>query len=143
MPYASQADIELAAGGADGLVALADFNNDTVVDAAVIARAQAAADSFIDPYLRGLRPLPLTNPGESLIRLAAEEAVFQIKRWRRMTTPQDDADRKTRERELEDYRKGTRRPDAEPASVAVRSVWVERDDAEDAPDSREGTKGLW
>ncbi len=144
MAYASQSAIELAAGGAARLVELADQDGDGTADAAVIARAQAAADSFIDPFLRVRFDTPIANPSESLIRLAADEAVYQMRRWRTMVSQQDLEDRKERERECKDYQTGARRPDEPlPAkSTAIRSGIVAID-SDASPVSRDGTKGMW
>lgn len=145
MPYASQAEIALSVGGDARLVELADFDNDGVADAAVIARAQAAADGFIDPFLRVRYATPIASPSPSLVRLAADHAVYEMKKWRGGLTEMDLKDLENRERELKDYSKGLRRPDEPlPAkSSATRSAWVDRNDSEmeDALLSRKDFEG--
>ncbi len=143
MPYASQSAIELAAGGAARLVELGDFNSDGVLDADVLARAQAAADDFINAYLKVSYTPAVIAASQSAIRLAADEAVYQIRRWRGMLTQADETDRKSRERECDDLRKGIRRLDNPSPPPAKRAAFVENDDVSEAPVSRKGTKGMW
>lgn len=145
MPYATQAQIALAIGGTARLVELADFDGDGAVDADAIARAQDAADGFIDPFLRVRYATPIATPSSSLVRLAADQAVYEMKKWRGMLTELDLKDLERRERELQDYAKGLRRPDEPlPAkSTATRSGWVDRNDSEmtDALLSRKDFEG--
>jgi phage gp36-like protein len=143
MPYASQAKIELAAGGAVRLRDLADWDGDQAVDAAVIAEAQAAADGWIDSYLRMRFATPIAAPSTTLVRIAAEEAVYWMLERRGMAGPQDVESRKRREAWLRDCASGAVRPDEPlPAqSTAVQSAWV--DDPGRAV-SRDGLKGgVW
>jgi phage gp36-like protein len=128
MPYASEEDIELAAGGESNLVSLSDWNGDTVVDDEVIARAQAAADGFIDGHLRlrfttaeidALR----ASPTATISELAAAEAVYWMKKSRNMASSEDIEHRKERERHLSLMRAGHFRPADAPKSQ--RAVFVE------------------
>ena len=94
MSYASDEDIELAAGGETGLVELADWDGDGEVDENVIARAKEAADGVIDGHLRlRLSPADLdrlrAEPTPTLSELAASEAVYWMKKsgtWPRPRT---------------------------------------------------------
>ncbi len=79
MAYASQTHIELAVGGATRLRELADWDDDGEVDAGVIAEAQAAADGYIDSYARTRYATPIETPSATLIRVAAEEAVYWMR----------------------------------------------------------------
>jgi phage gp36-like protein len=148
MPYALQSDIEFAAGGADRLRQLADFagDNDPVKIAATVARAQIAADSYINPYLANRMATPVTAPWPELVTLAAEEAVYQMRRWRGMGyIGQQDVDaRKERDATMKLYETGVKRPpDPQPAQgSSPQATWVESD-VDSAPVSRDGLKGVW
>ncbi len=142
MSYASTDDLEMAAGGAANLVALADWDADTVADATVIARALEAADGFIDGHLRlKITPVELNAlraaPTPTISELAAAEAVYWLKKSRNMASPEDIAHRKERERELDLMRSGQVRPSDSPK--AQRSTWVEND----GPVTRKNTRGMW
>lgn len=139
--YATQAQIELAAGGAELFRSLADWDGDGVADANVIAQAQESADGWIDGYLRLRFETPVLNPSTDIQRLAADEAVYWMKSKRRMLSEDDRTDRTEREREMGEYRDGKRRPD-EPnpvKSTAVKSAYV----ANCSDMSRENLKGSW
>lgn len=142
MPYATQTQIQLAAGGAERLVQLADWDNDGVVDAAVIAEAQNAADGWIDSYARSRFATPIASPSSTLVRVAAEEAVYWLRKQRGLITDDHRSDHEERERWCKDLAAGRVRPDEPlPAqSTAVRSAWVSNDDNEI---SREKLKGAW
>lgn len=142
MPYASDDDIKMAAGGAVALVALADWDDDGVADAEVLARAKAASDGVIDGHLRlrmGQADLDRlrANPTPTVSELAAAEAVYWMKKSRNMIG-QDDIDlRKERERQLDLMRAGQFRPDDQP--TARRATFVEND----GPITRKNTGGMW
>ena len=72
MAYASQSDIETAAGGAVRLVELADWDADGVADATAIAAVQAATDGWIDSYAAVRYAVPVASPTDTLIQVAAE-----------------------------------------------------------------------
>src|SRR5687767_246327 len=118
MPYASENDIRLAAGGAARFTELTDWNGDGVADPDVIARAQAVADAFINPYLRNRYTVPIAAPTEELKQLAAAEAVFWLRTSRNQASPEDMELHKLRIDKLEEYRSGINRPDN---SEAVKS----------------------
>jgi phage gp36-like protein len=143
MPYATQDQIQLAAGGAARLVELADWNRDGAIDADVIAMAQSAADGWIDSYLRARFATPIATPSDTLVRLAADEAVYVFRQRVGMLSQSDADDRKSRETWLRDCARGVVRPD-EPLpekSTAVKSAWV---DDPGRSISREGLKGgVW
>jgi phage gp36-like protein len=127
MAYATQEQIQIAAGGAAALLQLADFDNDGVIDADVIARAQVTADGLIDGYLRIRYVTPIASPTATLTGLAADEAVYQIRKWRNMAnSPENLKEREQRISELEAMGKGIIRPDgpAPAKSDAVRAVWI-------------------
>lgn len=142
MSYASDDDLELAAGGADALLALADWDADGVLDAEVIARAKESADGLIDGHLRlrmsaehlaALRAAPTATISE----LAAAEAIYWIKKSKNMVSPEDIDQRKERERQLDLMRAGQFRPADDPSPT--RATFVEND----GPVSRKNTRGMW
>lgn len=126
MPYAPQSKIEKAAGGAERLVEIADWNNDGAVDADAIALGQDRADRLIDMYC-GLRyGVPYANAPASIVELAAESAVYFIKESRGTETERDVEKHTDRVKLLKDIGKGVARPSdpAPPKSTAVRSEAV-------------------
>ncbi|MDQ3295078.1 MAG: DUF1320 domain-containing protein [Myxococcota bacterium] len=137
----------MAAGGAQNFLELTDWNGDGVSDADVVAHAQAKADGWIDGFLRNrYTPLPLAAPSETLKRIAAEEAIYWLKQARNMVsiTEAETQQRRDRERELEQMKAGTIRPDSAEIvpSTAGRSRIITSEDAE-LDVSRENLKGLW
>lgn len=143
MPYALQTDLELAAGGAERFRQLADFNGDGIADVDVIARAQSAADGFIDPYLQNKMTTPLVAPWPEISTLAAEQAVYKIKGWRGLSeiTQADTDGHKERIETMKLYQSGVKRPpDPQPAqSSASRAAWIDSD-PDASPFSRAGLK---
>lgn len=126
MPYASQSQIQDAAGGAERLVEIADWNNDGAVDADAIAKAQSHSDRMIDMYC-GLRyGVPYANPPASIVELAADLAVFFLKDSRGTATERDIQKHEGQLALLKDINKGVARPSdpAPPKSDAVRSEAV-------------------
>ncbi len=142
MSYATDADIELAAGGADRLLALADWDNDQVADADVIAKAKVAADGLIDGYLR-LRlgvddhARVRATPSATLAELAASEAVYWMKSKRNMVGADDIEQRKERERQLKMMNAGSFRIDDAPGTQ--RAVFIEND----GDITRKNSGGMW
>lgn len=131
----------MAAGGADRLLSLADWDGDGAIDADVITEAQKRADGWIDGYLRLRFETPIATPSDTLKRLAADEAVYWMRSSRGMVGEPEMKKREERERELELMRDGKLRPD-EPLpkpSTAVKSALV----ALGGDVTREGTKGMW
>jgi phage gp36-like protein len=141
MPYASQIEIQHAAGGADRLIQLADWDADGVIDAAVIAAAQEQADAFLDSYLRLRYATPVANPSATLRGYAAEHAVYWMRQARGMTGPDEQTQLENRQRQLEAMRDGKLRPDEPlPAkSTAVRASFRARS----GDVSRDKLKGAW
>jgi hypothetical protein len=142
MSYATDDQIELAAGGADRLVALADWNGDGTADAEVLARAKEASDGLIDGNLRlklGAADLARVRatPTPTLSAIAAAEAVYWMRQARSMVGPEDVEHRKERERQLAAMNAGTFRIDDEPE--AQRAVFIEND----GEVTRKNTRGMW
>lgn len=148
MSYASQAQLQDAAGGAERFLALTDWDGDGVIDAGVVTSAQLSADSWIDGFIPSQYSPPLANPSNELQDLAAAEAIYRIRIKREMAAlgPGDLEFRKERERYLESIRNGKVRPDTLSAtkSAPVRSGVVKMDDGggEHSID-RHKLKGMW
>lgn len=142
MGYATLEDLQMAAGGAAALIQLADWNQDDASDPDVLSRAVAAADGWIDAFLRNrYSALPIAQPSETLRRIAADEAIYWLRRARQMAAPEHIEQRKEREREMQQMSSGLLRPDA-PGTVrsdAGRSAIIEII----APVSRDSLKGMW
>ncbi len=139
MAYASQSDIQMAAGGEERLIQLADWDNDGIVDPAVIARAQDAADAFVNAYLRNRYTTPIAAPTPELVRLAADEAVYWMRSARNQTSEEDREMRRLRVTELEQARAGTLRFDDVSRSTRGRSTIIESD----SDTTRDKLKGMW
>lgn len=143
MPYATQAQLELAAGGADRLTSLTDWNQDGTGDATVIAEALEVADGLIDGYLRARGyNLPLANPTDSLRRVAAQEAVFWLRDSRGMASEDHVRQHEERLAWLRDVAKGAVRVDepSAPEAMTTRSAWVSP--ASDKAVTRDNLKGF-
>jgi len=142
MSYASTTDIELAAGGADALIALADWDADGEADESVIARAQEAADGLIDGHLRlrlstAVLDTLRAEPTPTISEIAAAEAVYWMKKSKNMASPEDVEHRKERERQLNLMRDGQFRPADDPSPQ--RATFVENC----GDITRKNTRGMW
>lgn len=140
MPYTTQPDLEAAAGGASRFTELADWDGDNVADAAIVARAQAEADGWIDSHLRRFSAADLAalraNPTDTIKRIAGAETIFWI-REKRTTITREDLDlREDRERQLKAMRLDDLRVSDTKTS---RAEFVENC----SPVSRVGSKGMW
>lgn len=140
MPYTTQNDLDDAAGGAARFVELADFDGDGAADAAMVARAQDAADGFVDAHLRKFSPADLAalrvSPTATIKRIAADETIFRLREQRRQVGQDDRDSQKLRKEELEAMRADQLRP-ADTKTPRARFV------DNDSDVSREGTKGMW
>ena len=146
MAYATQQDLEDAAGGAARFLELTDIDDDGAVDAAPVARAQAAAESWIDSFLSSrYAPLPLAAPTPELRAIAAEETLFRLRQKKPGGASQNELEaHKDRVTQLQAYRSGGLRPDLPGVlrSDAGRARIVTSEDA-GAIVSRESLKGMW
>lgn len=140
MPYATSAQIQVAAGGAAKLVEIFDWDKDGVADAAVIADLQAKVDAWIDSFAGKRFAVPMASPSIALQQLSAEEVVYRGKRG--LVSEYDTDQHKERLSWLEAVAAGKVVPcDPPPAPAStVRSAWVARD-TDDV--SREKLKGAW
>lgn len=145
MAYASTQQIQIAAGGAEKLAQLADFDADGMVDAAVIAQAQAEVDGWINSYAAKRYAVPLSAPSLAVQACAASEVVYWLRTKRSMITEQDVAAKADRTTWLKGLASGHVVPsDPLPApSTTVRSAWVERDSEATGQLTRENTEGSW
>lgn len=146
MAYATQSELEDAAGGAARFLELTDWDNNGVSDAVVVGRAQASAEEWIDETLKSRYAVPLTTPTAEIREIAAAETIYRLKLKRGMIGAGDpDVDaHKERVRILDEYRSGLRRPGA-PESVRStqgRSAIITSEDS-GATVSRRTLKGLW
>jgi hypothetical protein len=98
--YADDRAVEIAAGGESNITELTDLDGDAVPAnmAEVLLSAQEEADAWINMRVRRLysnAPLPLHNldgsTPKSIIRLAAQHAVYVLRRNKGLLT-QDDID---------------------------------------------------
>jgi len=139
MPYATQSDIQNAAGGAARLVELADWDGDGTADAEAIAFAQTAADALIDGSAGLLYDVPIVDPTNVLVMHAAKECIYQLKFARGMVAEIDAEERDQRIEWLALLRDGKIRPSnpAPAKSDAVRSAVV----VNNRDVSRENLKG--
>ena len=106
--FTTTQDIEHAAGGITRLIECADWDRDQIADPEVLDRAQREADAFIDSHLRRFSAADLAalrlDPTDTIRRLAAKEAIYQIREARGALTAEDISLRETRVRELRDMR---------------------------------------
>lgn len=142
MAYATQTQMEVAAGGAARLVELADWDNDGTADAAVISQCQAEVDSMIDSYAATRYAVPIEDPSLALQSIAAGAYVYWLRQKRSLVSEEHKLEHDERTAWLVRLSKGQVLPsDPTPTkSSAVKSAWVDRgtDDV-----SRDGTEGFW
>lgn len=92
MAYATQAQIQSAAGGESELKQLADWDGDGSIDSDAIEYAQAAADGYFNSKfsLRYTVPVDLTaiaaDQRDVVVRMAAHQAVIELRRARNLLT---------------------------------------------------------
>lgn len=141
VPYSSQTDVQISAGGAANLVSLTDQNNTGMVDVLVLAKFQAKADSTINGYLRMRYATPLANPTEEITDHAAALTVYYLREAKQMLSPHEIEAHKARLQWLADVRDGKIRIDEPlPAkSSAVKSSVVPLG----GDVTRDTLKGMW
>jgi phage gp36-like protein len=139
--YASALDCQVAAGGVANLVSLTDQNGTGALDADVLARFQAKADSTINGYLRLRFATPLASPSDEIRDHTAALTVYYLREAKQMLTPHELDAHKARIGWLEGVRDGRIRID-EPSpgkSTAVRSAIVPLAGAV----TRDNLQGMW
>ena len=129
MAYATQTQMETAAGGAARLVQLADWDNDGSADSAVVAQCQAEVDALIDSYAGNKFDTPIADPSFAFQSIAAGEYVYWLRAKRGMVADEHKAEHDERVAWLVKLSKGQVLPcNPLPAkSSVVKSSWVDRD----------------
>lgn len=144
MPYASDADVERAVGGAANLVALADYDADGAADASVLAAAVAEADALIDTYASKRFAVPFVPAPPAIVALSARLAARVLRRNRGTTLAADVEAEKTDERWLTALSKGEVLPGVEPLPASGEIVVDSSGPRESTKAvSRERMKGFW
>lgn len=147
MTYATQMQIQIAAGGYNKLLELTDQESTNSINAAVLAEAQAKADAWMHSLIRMRLAVPVQNltteGAATMARLEADETVYQLiyASPMRVIGENDAARRKLRQDELEAIASGKMRIDdpSPAASTAVPAgIFVH-----DGPNSRRGWRGTW
>lgn len=146
MAYCTQTDVQNAAGGAERLRALVDWDGDTAVDAEPIAQAIADADAWINSYVARKRAVPL-SPAPDIVRLtSAREAVYLLKQARGMAVTEDDkTNHEERERWLEGVAAGKISLGVDPSpapSTANAAEYGERESSDDDAFARDSFGGF-
>lgn len=143
MAYSTQADVEIAAGGAQRLVHLSDFAGTQNVNVGVVARAIADADAWINSWISKRYQVPVSPVPPDLIRLSSSEAVFLMKQWRSMAADTDVQLHEERERELKDIADGKKTLGVLPQPLRSDLVLDRASGpADDKPVSRDALKGF-
>lgn len=147
MTYATQMQIQIAAGGSQKLVDLTDQESSGSVDLGVLAEAQGKAVAWIHSHLLTRFAVPVVNlsaDGASVLaRLEADETIYQLiyASPMRAIGETDEAKRKLRLEELQAIGRGAMRiddPSPAPSSAVPAGIFVH-----DGPNSRRGWRGTW
>lgn len=144
MAYASQTDVQLAAGGAERLVQLADYAASGSANPDVIASVLAEAEAIVNKSIQLRYAVPLAEPIPSIIRtLVAREAVWLMKLARDMVTEADLTAHTERMAVLKDIADGRMALGASPTPLKSSHV-VDRATGPDdlRPVSRDALKGF-
>ena len=89
MAYATQDDIQFAAGGAETLTQLTDQEDGGDIDTDVLTWCITRAEAELNGYLRKRLTVPVDPITEQLRGLAAEATVYYLKRYRRALSQAD------------------------------------------------------
>lgn len=145
MTYATQMQIQIAAGGSARLIQLTDQEGTGSINTAVLAQAQADAEGWMHECIRLRHAVPVVNlspeGAATMARLSAAETVYRLIEMTRVIGQSDVDGRASRKLELEAIRDGKIRiDDPVPAkSSAVQANIVTRE----GPVTRRGMRGLW
>lgn len=115
MAYCTQDDVEVAAGGEERLRQLADNDRNGVADSDTVSRAIAAAGAWMDGIIEKRIAVPIATVPQRIKDIAADEAVYIMKRWRDMATEDDREDHAERKVDLEHIAKGMATTGLDPA----------------------------
>lgn len=145
MAYCTQSDVEMAAGGAERLLALSDWENLGAIGAANVTSAIAKADAWINTFVHKRYAVDIPAPvPPAIVDLSASEAVFRLKRMRGMVDEDDLAERDERRKLLDDFATGRNTLGVSPMPLKSELV-VDNQSARptDKQVSRLNTKGFW
>ncbi len=143
--YATSADLQRAAGGAERLLQIADHDDDGVLDTDLVNDVLCQAEGLIDSYIRMVHVTPLTVPiPQSITTIAADIAVWMLKGYRDAHNEADIERHDARVRWLEGVAKGSIDLGAAPTTAASpHNVASSTDRPSSKAVSRETTKGFW
>jgi phage gp36-like protein len=144
MAYSAQADVQIAAGGADRLVALADTDGNGAIDAGVVDAAIAEADTLINTFASKRFSVPFSPTPPAIAALSARMAVRILRRNRNTTIAADVEIDKIDREWLSQLASGAVLPGVEPLPAKgsiVTDTAQPRDTTKNV--SRERTKGFW
>jgi phage gp36-like protein len=135
MAYATQTDVEGAAGGKEKLVQLTDVKGTGQVDTTSVTAAIAEAQSFVNSYLENRYAVPVDDAevSEVIRHVVAREAVYILKERREALTGPDQERHAERIRWLEDVRRGNISPGLDPRPQKSGHVVPETGDREGVP----------
>lgn len=147
MGYCVQTDVQRAAGGSDRLRELSDIEVSGAIDATNVQRVIDQASAWVDSFLQRRHVVPLATPypGE-IVELVANEAVYRLKRDRRILSDDDRTEHEERERALTNMSKGIQSVGVDPLppkSTSVKATVQDRDDDTGLDVRRETLKGFW
>lgn len=148
MAYSSQADVEIAAGGARALAELTDLDGTRSgeVNDDVLAAAIADADAMIDTYVGRNRAVPLVAPIPQIVkRLSADEVVYLLRMRRQMVGDFEQARHENNLRWLEGVARGflTLGVDPQPKKSSLVAPAVIEVGEGDREITAESLKGVW
>jgi phage gp36-like protein len=87
MAYSVKADLEQHTGGPDGLIQLADYDQDGIADQTVIDNAIADADGIINGYINKQVLVPLSTVPVMVKNLSARLALYSLRMAKRQVDP--------------------------------------------------------
>lgn len=144
MAYVTTTDLELAAGGAERLVQLADYSGAGSANEEVLASVIAEAEAVVNKALHFRYAVPLAEPIPQAVKsLVAREAIWLMKLARDMVSDADLTAHEERMHTLQDIGAGRLTLGVYPAPLKSTHV-VDRvsGPADDAPVSRDSLKGF-
>ena len=122
MAYCTVTDVELAAGGSERLVELADVEDDGALNFTALAAAIASSDAWIDSYLQRRHAVPLASVPERVKRFSAQETIYVLKQARNAVTDEDKEQHDERREWLVDVSKGVASVGVDPAPTKSTAI---------------------
>lgn len=145
MAYATLAQVQVAAGGADALRKISDQDGSGSTQQATIDAAVAEADGLIDSFVHKRHRVPLTSPSLSVQTLSARHAVRVMRSNVRMSITKDITDEENDRAWLAMGAKGlvsfVDEPQPAPSNLAVDSTSAGTPSTREV--SRRRTRGIW